>query len=200
MNTRLLLLITACALPSNAFAQAPAQPLDALFACESVTDSVQRLACMDAAVAALRNDTDAGNVVAIHREEVEAAEEATFGLSLPGFSLPSLPRFASQRAESTDLVDAAGGADGEAAVSRNDNGQIDRIDNLAIERITFSPLRRAIITLENGQVWRQLDSDSVRLPRRIDISGGASIRRAALGSYMLRVDGHGRWIRVRRTL
>lgn len=199
MNTRLLLLITACALPSTALAQTPVPALESLFACEGVTDDAQRLSCLDAAVAALHSETDSGSIIALHRGEVEAAEAATFGLRIPGFSLPSLSRFAAPRGAATDLAaaDLAASSSGDHAVSRGSDGQIDRIDNLAIARIEFNHLQYVVITLENGQVWEQIDS--THISRSVSANGGASIRRAALGSYMMRIGENSRWFRARRS-
>lgn len=201
MNTRLLLLIAAAALPSMALAQTPSEPLEALFACQAVSDNAQRLTCLDAAVAALRSDTESGSIVAIHRDDVEAAEEATFGLRIPGFSLPSLPRFSAPRGTASDLAaaDQATGPSSGHAVSRDSAGQIDRIENLAIASIGFNRSRRLVVTLENGQIWQQLDSDSTHIARSTSANDSVTIRSAALDSYMMRVGENGRWFRARRT-
>lgn len=201
MNTRLLILVLAAGLPSTALAQAPAAPLDDLFACEAVADDAARLSCLDAAVAALRNETTSGNVIAVQRGEVEAAEEATYGLRIPGLRLPSLSRFSMPRGAASDLAAAnqATDASDRHTVARDSHGQIERIDNLAIADVRFNRSRRAVVTLVNGQVWQQLDSDATHIARSIDTSAGASIRSAALDSYMMKIGDNGRWFRARRT-
>jgi hypothetical protein len=201
MNTRLLLLIAAAALPSTALAQAPGAPLDGLFACEAIIDDAARLSCLDAAVAALHSETETGNVIAVHRGEVEAAEEATYGLRIPGLQLPSLPRFSVPHGDASDLAAANTAADssGNHIVTRDDDGQIDRIENLAIAEIGFNRSQRVVVTLANGQVWQQTDSDSTHIARSVNASAGASIRSAALDSYMMRIGDNGRWFRARRT-
>ena len=206
MNTRLLLLATTLGFSPAALAQAPASPLSDLFACEVVSDDAARLACLDSAVAALHSSTESGDVIAIERNEVEAAEEATFGLSIPGFHLPSLPRFAipGSSGEARDLAaaDAASEAQSDTSnrvVTRNDDGQIARIENLAVASVRLSRSGKAIVTLENGQVWQQLESDTAHISRSETGSGGATIRAAALGSYMMRLGENGRWFRASRT-
>tara|TARA_R110000868_G_scaffold11516_5_gene56361 strand:+ start:9181 stop:9804 length:624 start_codon:yes stop_codon:yes gene_type:complete len=206
MNTRLLLLATTLGFAPAALAQAPASPLSDLFACEAVSDDAARLVCLDSAVAALHSSTESGDVIAIERVEVEAAEEATFGLDIPGFHLPSLPRFAlpGSSGEARDLAaaDAASAAQSGASnrvVTRDDDGQIARIENLAVASVRFSRSRKVIVTLENGQVWQQLDSDSTHIPRSETGAGGATIRAAALGSYMMRLGEDGRWFRTTRS-
>ena len=147
----------------------------------------------------MHGETESGSVIAVNRTEVEAAEEATFGLNIPGFSLPSLPRLGLPRGSASDLA-AAGdsAASGNRTVSRDASGQIDRIDNLAVASITFNHSRRAVVTLENGQVWQQLDSDTTHVARSVDAGDGATIRSAALDSYMMRIGENGRWFRARR--
>lgn len=201
MNTRLLLLISALAVPSLAEAQSPAAPLDALFACESVADSTARLACLDAAVAALHSRAEAGEVIAVNRGEVEAAEMATFGLGIPNFRLPSMARLSGSHEDANALAasEAAAGASSEHEVIRNADGNIDRIERLAIDDISYTRLDRVVITLANGQVWQQADSDSTHIPLSVSTRDTASIRSAALGSYMMRIGDRGRWFRARRT-
>jgi hypothetical protein len=53
--------------------------------------------------------------------------------------------------------------------------------------------------LANGQVWEQTDTARARIPRNVsDGTVQVEIKRAALGSYLLQVDGQGPFIRVRR--
>jgi hypothetical protein len=58
---------------------------------------------------------------------------------------------------------------------------------------------RAVFALDNGQVWRQLDSDDVNVP---DPAPGSvvkvTIARGAMGSYTLTMEGRNGLIRVRR--
>ncbi len=57
----------------------------------------------------------------------------------------------------------------------------------------------AIIVLDNGQVWRQISSDSTRLRlKRKPIDYQATIKKGAVGSFRMRIEPLGRTIRVRR--
>jgi hypothetical protein len=60
--------------------------------------------------------------------------------------------------------------------------------------VTRSADRLVVITLENGQVWRQSESGSFV----IGVGDSAEIEAGALGAYYLRRDGKGRAIRVKR--
>jgi hypothetical protein len=81
-------------------------------------------------------------------------------------------------------------------LERNEDGGVERIV-MNIERTRVVGYNTTIFYMENGQVWRQIDSDRVRLPRNSDTLT-AEVRRGAMGSYLLRVNGGGRAIRVRR--
>ena len=195
MNVRLLLMISPLALASAANAQAAGSPLDPLFACREIADDSARLACFDAATDALRSETESGDVVAVDRERIEAAEEATFGLSIPNFSLPSL------RGENTQLAEAADAeaASPERVVTRNDDGNIERIEGLLVSEVETSPAGNVFVTLANGQVWRQTDNTHIQGVRRGATEGlTASIRGGALGSYFMRLNNGGRWFRAER--
>ncbi|MCI5046572.1 MAG: hypothetical protein MRY59_03645 [Aquisalinus sp.] len=74
-----------------------------------------------------------------------------------------------------------------------------------VTRITFSktnPTQDKIasrIVLDNGQVWRQLDSDTRHLrPLQDNIQYTALIERGALGSFRMKIEPMGRTIKVRR--
>jgi hypothetical protein len=54
--------------------------------------------------------------------------------------------------------------------------------------------RRYVISLENGQVWRQEEAVSFR----IRAGDTAEIKAGALGAYYLRRNGKGRAVRVTR--
>jgi hypothetical protein len=203
MNVRLLLLLAPVALHPAAMAQSDNSPLEPLFTCRAMVDDSARLACLDAAVDALRGDTDSGEVVAVDREQIEAAEEATYGLSIPGFSLPSLPSISLPRLanNSEDLAEADETSSAtDRVLVRDDRGRIERIENLGVSSIGETPYGRLIITLQNGQVWTQIDDTHIVLPRRLaENEMTAAIRNASLGSYMFQLNNRGRWFRAERS-
>lgn len=81
-------------------------------------------------------------------------------------------------------------------VLRDDEGDIEAV-TLQIARINRGAYDKLTIYFRNGQVWRQIDSEIVRL-RSSNPPRTATIRRAALGSYLMQFDDRGRAIRVRR--
>ena len=215
MNFRLLLCLAPLVVSATAAAQtaAPAgdTPLQPLFECRAISDDAQRLACLDAAVDALRAQSETGEVVAVERGEIEAAEEAVFGLSVPNLSLPSLPRLSLSGSESSSATLAEAEAltaetteAGARVVTRNEDGRITQIDRMQIAEIEEGRYGALTFTLTNGQVWRQTDGTRVQISRRTPVEQlGLSVQTAALGSFFLRVedariDRESRWFRGER--
>lgn len=166
-----LLLLAA---PSLTFAQgaAPADggraaQFDALIACRSVADSAERLACYDAAAGQLSEAEKSGDVVVVSRAQAQAARRQAFG-----FNLPSLSIF--------------------------DRGarpeELDRVSGV-VDRAYQNSEGKWVVVLQDGAVWEQIDRERVgREPRK---GSKADIRRAALGSFFLNLDGQ-RAVRARR--
>ncbi len=73
---------------------------------------------------------------------------------------------------------------------------IEQIDNIimTVTDVQESATRRLIVTLENGQVWQQLDD------KRLHIKTGetVTIRKASLGSFLMEKNSGSRAIRVKR--
>lgn len=202
MNVRLLFLAAPLAFAPLAEAQSDSSPLAPLFACRDIQNDAERLACLDREVDTLRGETEAGEIVAVDRQQIDAAEEATYGLQIPGFSLPDVPRLSlpTLRSESEDLADAEAASPAtQRTVIRDDEGRIERIENLAVASIGETAYGRLVIELQNGQTWTQIDDTRVVLPRSIpEDEMTASIRNASLGSHLMQLNGRGRWFRARR--
>ncbi|MBL4877913.1 hypothetical protein [uncultured Hyphomonas sp.] len=131
---------------------------DDVYACTSVAEDADRLACYDAAVGRLQEAEAAGDVTTVTRKEVEQVRQDSFGFSIP--SLPSL------------MI-----------------GKSDKDTSLKEVVLPVKAVRGArgnlVITLENGQVWRQIDSK----PLRNNDQTEAQIYEAALGSFKMKLDG-----------
>ena len=64
-----------------------------------------------------------------------------------------------------------------------------------VKSVKKAPYGELIIELENGQQWRQVGSDSLRLKEQ-DV---VVIERGVFNSFLLKVEGQNRSIRVKRT-
>lgn len=159
--------MTLVALPARAAdAPAGADPMSAIYACASIADSTERLACYDREVGAVKSKQDEGAFTAIDSKRAEVIKREAFG-----FTIPSLPR-----------LKLPGGAEPEN-------------EQTMIIKSVRSEGSRPVFVMDNGQVWRQIDTDSNRNARP-----GAQVRikRAALGSFLMSPKAGGTGLRVRR--
>lgn len=140
-----------------------------VFACMEVASDADRLACYDAAIQRLHDSHARGEFVSVDQEQVAVMEREAFG-----FSLPSLPRlFPRERTVQDDVREVT----------------------TAVAALRIRLDGKAVITMANGQVWEQTDSTN---SEQIRVGRAARIRRAALGSYVLSVEGASAALRVRR--
>lgn len=178
---RALTLVGFAALALVSAAQAQAQDrvpapasgaLESLYACSEVGEASARLACFDAATASLRAAENLGDVRVIDLNSVQELDRESFG-----FSLPSLAKILAPKKSAAGLG----------------NAPIDRIEAI-IQSVRIAPSGAAVITLDNGQIWRQIDQE-----RPFVLKPGKSVKisKASLGSFFL-VVGSNQAFRVRR--
>ncbi len=140
-----------------------------MIACKDIAEPAARLACFDEKVSALQTAQASNQVVIADREQVREARRGLFGLTLPRIKL----------------------FDG-------DGDEGDEIAEIESTVKTARTIRSGkwVITLEDGAVWLQTDTPrgSMRDPKPGD---SITIKRAALGSYMAKVNG-GRAFKVKR--
>lgn len=155
------------------------EALDRVYACRSIADAAQRLACYDSSVGGLQAAQSAGNLVAIDRSHAREVDREAFG-----FQLPSLSRlFGSNHDDAT----------------RNPNSpQFERVDNIqmTIASVTHRRNYPSTFRMTNGQTWVQIDDEVARNVRE---GGTVTIERASMGSYLMRVEAGGPALRVRRS-
>lgn len=153
---------------------------DDLARCRDIGDAAARLQCYDAIASPA--------ALATHSPDQRPAEAA-------GAAAPA--SVAAATATSTPSPEALFGVDAqqseEALRQAAGVGRLEELESrIASVRVTAEG--KPVFVLDNGQVWRQLDSP----PARLQAGEVVRIRRASLGSYLLlRPDG-GRGIRVRR--
>ena len=141
--------------------------LEDLFECRDVKDPTQRLACFEAAAAKMEEAETQGDVVVVDKEQAQAARKKAFGLPLPNIVL----------------------------FGKKDTGPEVSELNAGVIRAWRSPRGYWWFQLDNGGVWRQIDS--YQIPREPKPGSKVFIRKAALGSYFCKVDGQ-QPIRVHR--
>jgi len=140
--------------------------LDAVLNCRKLADPAQRLACFDKSVDSLQTANANRDIVVVDRGEIRKARRSLFG-----FNVPSLKIFGSDQDRKVRGTPA--GIEGE-----------DDEINTTITSAHRDANGNWVVTLADGAVWRQTDGTIALGPR----AGGAiTIRRAALGSYFMRI-------------
>lgn len=133
--------------------------LEAVVACRAEVSEPARLACYDRAVAALDVAERSGDLTVVDREQVRQARRSLFGFDA-----------------------------GDLNIFRGRGGDDPADEALETRLVSARQTRDGwLFTLENGAVWRQTDSEPLRVTPRAGMP--VRIRRAAMGSYMLSVDG-----------
>jgi hypothetical protein len=156
-----LALIVLCGSTGAAAAPLPTNTpvVQAVTDCRKVDDPVGRLACYDKAVDAMVAAANSGELVTLDREQRRQARREVFGFALPSLAILD-------RGEKPDELNRV--AETVAAAFHNGQG-------------------KWVFRMQDGAVWRQIDdNDLSRMPRA---GSAAVIRRAALGSFLLSLDG-----------
>jgi len=209
-------LLSFVTLDTQALAQSSAQPdeLQAIYACKTIEDAKKRLACYDSSVGRFEAAEKSGDV---SKTAIEKVERDAFGFNIP--SLPSLGKLfggsdkAGKRKKKnalTDPVKKAPDQEVELKPTPSTPTQASLIPakpktnkitdvTLDIRKTTEFGYKKTRFFMTNGQVWEQIDSTKVRVPKvRNGMVNTVEISKAALGSFLLRVNGKGVAIRVRR--
>ncbi len=152
-------LLAAAAQPAP---QQRAAAFEALVQCRTIAQAEARLSCFDAAAAALERAEAQRDVVIVDRGQVRESRRRLFGLALP-----ELPIFG-RRSDADEQAEEIRSVEGTVrSAIQNGNGQW-------------------IVTLEDGGVWVQTDDAPLALRPRP--GQPVRINRAAMGSYMMRIN------------
>jgi len=203
---------------TGVYAQTNGQPdeLQAIYACKAITAPEERLACYDNSVGQFQAAEKSGNVVAVSKTTIEKVERDAFGFNIP--SLPSISGiFGRGNKDSNTSKKVQKENDLTAPVKQAESVQnipksvqppatrkrpvpSDISDvTLDIRKITKFGREKTRFFMANGQVWEQIDTTRVPIRKiKAGTTATAKISKAALGSFMLRVNGKGANIRVRR--
>lgn len=143
----------------------------------------------------------------IERRAAEAAERTAQPAGQPADPVASFgggqenpeAGFGDRNAPENDPLTAEKyGASAKADDEGEDDGSPDRIKKIAvpIKAIKKDPYGKVTVTLENGQVWKQVDNTRSRWSKEGE--NVAHIRRAWLGSFLMTINDEGAALRVRR--
>lgn len=171
--------------------------MEDMVACRNIDDDMARLACYDAAVQGVREEMAARD----EAERAELAEERTqrsfFGL--PRFSWPG----GADRNETTEdefgqnaLEQDRNRAGGAPAVERDDDDQVVNQITATVVEWGRNPYGKTFVVLENGHVWRLIESRHLALRRNRE--NVVHIRRGRMGSFFIRANDVSAEYRVER--
>ena len=138
---------------------APTKAFQAVMDCRPITDAAARLACYDTATAGLGEAEKKGDILVIDREQAATARRQAFG-----FDLSSL-----------NILDKV--------IPKEDLNAV----TATLSSAYLDANGKWVMVLEDGGVWRQTDSNS--LARAPHAGSMVKIRKAALGSFFINVDG-----------
>lgn len=190
-------LVAVVCITSPAAAQTnEAAAIDQTLACREIEDDMERLQCLDGAAETLA-------VTRIIREEAVAAkkQEERDGFGLNKKSKTKEERTASSQAPATPAVtetEEEFGSERLADVRKEREDRKLKSISAKIAEVRVNPFGKVTVTLENGQVWRQLNSEGRILKLREGRLYNATVKRSLFGNYMLTIKELKRTIRVRR--
>ena len=163
--------LSAAALAQPKAPQQRPEAFEALVRCRAIADDAARLQCFDAAAAGLQEAADRRDLVVVDREQVRKTKRSLFGLDIP------------------DLNPFSGGPDPEEE-------EIQSIESTVASAVRHGGGRWSV-TLEDGSSWIQTDDKPLALgPRK---GQKVLVKKAAMGSYMMRVNNQPA-VRVKRVV
>ena len=185
-----------CALPCAA-----ASPLDGLLACRALTDSAARLACFDRETAALAAAPAPPLAAVTPNAAASAAAPATAATQVAvAPQSGSTAAIAAAPARAAPVLDAqqSFGLSG-SAIAAHEEAAGTRPQKLAklearVVALALAGNGRTVFTLDNTQVWQQIESSGDMLAK---LGDSATISRGLLGSYWLQLK-NGRGCKVSR--
>lgn len=206
---RVTMLALAAATLALAGAQARAQDLQSgIGTCAALTDDQARLACYDKLAAQLKQAAPAAmaEAPAASPPSAPAAQVAAapppkkegswynpgswFGSSTPAPAAPQIGTPADFGAESIKRPDPAPGEPPRPE-------PLQQIQGKAVS-VAFTMSGKFLVTLDNGQIWQQIEGDSATARTKLFEGDSVTISRGFLNSYNFAVDGHAGLYKVRR--
>lgn len=179
--------------PLLMLAASPAQAQSAadLMACVPITVDADRLACFDKAMASASPEARAAS-------EKRAAEAAVLAAATAKAAAEAEAAATKARAEAEAVAQRESfGAEGVATRPNRfapPPGEIQEIET-GVSELYTNPSGQKLFLLENGQLWKQVDTSRVPNVRPGD---RVKITRAGLGGYHLNFAKQKTWVLVKR--
>ncbi|MEM1381470.1 MAG: hypothetical protein AAGH41_12680 [Pseudomonadota bacterium] len=173
---------------------AVAEPADSYRACASIQGVRDRLACFDAAAKDDPVLVRARERAARSARNAEAQRLAT----AQNNALAAAQRRAAEAERRAREAEAAlAEANKRADKGKSQRASIPSTFTGEIQSVRFAPYGEAVITLKDGQVWRQLSSDRELSERRVGKMKTVKVTKGRFGGWRMRIEPLGTTIRVR---
>lgn len=165
----------ALGLSSNALAKNEKDVIISLQKCQLIQEDNSRLTCFDKAVSELTGAVKSKDILVIDKSEIVEAQEDSFGKNQDATTqlqkIIEKEKLESEVETQKELVSI-----------------ISKVEKRSNNRLRFH--------LENGQIWDQIESKLISVSKKKQ--SAAHIKKAAFGSFRLRINGKGSPIRVKR--
>jgi hypothetical protein len=200
IRTGVLFVTTLCLGGTCLGAGAPAVP-DSLRACARKPDVLQRLSCYDAEMAKLDSPQAAAPAAVTPAAAATTTAAAAAAVTKP--AAPPPPTLGSEQLRNGSTAPLGEEQVRKPASSsfkfwKSKDKQADAGMTARIDGLKKTPYGLLVVTLDNGQVWRQLEAED-----NFPLDEGETVRidKGAMGSYRLTPvrEGWKRFIRVTRT-
>lgn len=179
-------------------ASAQADIHQSLLDCKQLTDNSARLSCYDRLAATFGSQAASADVAVSGTAVLEAVAPGT---AVPGTVAPEAAAPASAPAALVAVVATPATVAPSAEVIEADFGKTqsrpsDQVEQLqaTVKSLSRNKMRKMLITLENGHIWRQTEDDSIQLKA----GDSVTIEKASFGSFLLSKTGTNRKVRVKR--
>lgn len=170
-------------------ASAQADIHQSLLDCKQLTDNSARLSCYDRLAATFGSQAASADV-AVSGTAVPGAVAS--GTAVPEAAVPaSAPAVVATPATATPSAEVI-----EADFGKTQSRPSDQVEQLqaTVKSLSRNKMRKMLITLENGHIWRQTEDDSIQLKA----GDSVTIEKASFGSFLLSKTGTNRKVRVKR--
>jgi hypothetical protein len=166
--------------------------------CKQTSSDADRIACLEAALLGKSFESAPAAQIDPPSMDIEAGPA----------DVPVDPAKATQATGTAAIIAASAdatpqGIGADQVIARNETREeqlkkLEKAEGLAVAAYAVVPFEKLQVTLENGQVWRQIKGDTQKFRVDLERNQTVDIEESAISGYKLRFNEMGRTIRVER--
>lgn len=165
--------------------------VEALQQCSNEQNDLKRLMCFDALTESMHIYANAAQSVDVVASERNKTVSLTTAPQAPAKPVPAAPAAAA----STPAEELSASDDFGLEAKRLAEESLPKTLSAMVSDVTETPRGDAIVTLNNGMIWRQTDK---KTNVKVDVGDSITIERGVLGSFYLGRNGQNSRMAVRR--